>query len=81
MAQQIAVSHAGTIEAFCERVKPAAPSAKPCRLSYPEGMKDSHVRTELRAGHLAGWHWARLCSVADAMGCDLEVTLKPRSKG
>ncbi|MCI9881826.1 MULTISPECIES: hypothetical protein [Methylobacterium] len=41
-AQQLAVAHAGTMDAFCERVKKVVPSAKPCRLSYREGIKDSH---------------------------------------
>jgi len=61
---------------------PAVPSAKPCRLTratgFPEGMRDSHARTQLRAGDIAGWGWDRLCAAAASLDHEVVVTLRPR---
>jgi hypothetical protein len=81
LAAQIAQAHAGDIIGFCRRVKAAIPSAKPCRMAktaFPEGMRDSHVRTQLRAGDIAGWGWDRLCGAAAALDHEVVVTLRPR---
>lgn len=53
--------------------------AKPCRLSRPEGMKDLLTRGELRAGHLARWGWDRLFAVANSLGYEVVITLRPRT--
>jgi hypothetical protein len=78
-AGEIACAQVSNREAFCRRVKAAVPSAKPCRMAYPPGMRDSHVRTDLRAGDIAGWGWERLCAVANSLGQDVVVTLRPRT--
>ena len=57
------------------------PSAKPCRFTrpgYPEGMRDSHARTQLRAGDIAGWGWDRLAAAAASLDHEVVVTLRPR---
>ncbi|NEU12612.1 hypothetical protein G3T14_10730 [Methylobacterium sp. BTF04] len=49
------------------------------KMSHPAGMRDSHVRTDLRAGDIADWGWERLCAVAHSLGQDVVVTLRPRA--
>lgn len=53
--------------------------AKPCWLCRPEGMKNPLIRGELRAGHLARWGWDRLFAVANSLGYEVVITLRPRT--
>ncbi len=82
LAAQVAQAHAGPLQTFLDRLNPAVPSAKPCRLtravSYPEGMRDSHARTHLRAGDIAGWGWDRLCAAVASIDHEIVVTIRPR---
>lgn len=82
LAAQVAAAHAGPLQTFLDRLKPAVPSAKPCRLTravgYPEGMRDSHARTQLRAGDIAGWGWDRLCAAVASIDHEIVVTIRPR---
>ncbi|TXM73767.1 hypothetical protein FV226_08100 [Methylobacterium sp. WL12] len=48
--------------------------AKP---AYPVGVRDSHVRTDLRAGDIASWGWERLCAVAASLDQGVYVALVP----
>jgi hypothetical protein len=74
LAEEIASSFEGDVIQFCETVKARIPSAKPCRT----GMRNKHVRQQLRAGDIQGWGWDRLCAVAASLGHDVVVTLQPR---
>ncbi len=42
-------------------------------------MKDPLTRGELRAGHLARWGWDRLFAVANSLGYEVVITLRPRT--
>ncbi|MCJ2038850.1 GAF domain-containing protein [Methylobacterium sp. J-059] len=52
LAAQLAGAFRGDVINFCHDVRSAIPSAKPCRLLHPEGMRDPTTRGELRAGNL-----------------------------
>ncbi|MCJ2124573.1 hypothetical protein [Methylobacterium sp. J-077] len=77
---EIASLDGGDRDAFCRRVKAAVASAKPSRMAkpaYPVGMRDSHVRTDIRAGDVSAWGWERLCAVAASLEQTVHVTLVP----
>lgn len=81
-AAQLAQAHGGDILSFCRRAKAAIPSAKPCRLrrpARPEGMRDPHVRTQMRAGDLTGWGWDRLFASAATLDLEVVLTVRPRT--
>lgn len=78
LAAQLAGAFRGDVIAFCHAVRSAVPSAKPCRMPHPEGMRDPTTRGELRAGNLSRWGWDRLFAVANSLGYDVVVTLRPR---
>ncbi|MFF9550820.1 hypothetical protein [Methylobacterium fujisawaense] len=42
-------------------------------------MKDPLTRGELRAGHLTRWGWDRLFAVANSLGYEVVITLRPRT--
>lgn len=76
LADQIAAAAGGNVIQFCRRVRPDVPSAKPSRMSFPEGMKDSHARTELRGMHIAGWGLDRQCAVARSLEYEVDFVLR-----
>ncbi|TXM95074.1 hypothetical protein [Methylobacterium sp. WL116] len=78
LAAQLAGAFRGDVLQFCHAVRGAVPSAKPSRMPHPEGMTDPTTRGELRAGNLARWGWDRLFAVANSLGYDVVVTLRPR---
>lgn len=81
LAAQIVGGFRGTVIEFCHAVRGAVPSAKPCRMQgHPPGMKDRATRGELRAGHIAGWGWDRLFAVANSLGYEVVVTIRPRGQ-
>ena len=53
-------------------------ASRPKPATFPERMRDSQVRTQLRAGDIAGWGWDRLVSAAAAIDHEVVVTLRPR---
>lgn len=62
-------------------MKAAVPSAKPCRMQgHPLRMKDRATRGELRIGHIAHWGWDRLFAVANSLGFEVVVTIRPRAQ-
>lgn len=79
LAAQLAGAFRGDVLNFCHAVRSAVPSAKPSRMTHPEGMKDPTTRGELRAGNLARWGWDRLFAVAHTLGYEVVITLRPRS--
>ncbi len=78
LAAQLAGSFGGDVLTFCPAVRSAVPSAKPGRMPHSEGMRNPTTRGELRAGDLSRWGWDRLFAVADSLGYDVVVTLRPR---
>ena len=79
LAAQIAGVFRGDVLQFCHAVRAVVPSAKPCRMPHPEGMRAPTSRGELRAGNLARWGWDRLLAVANSLDYDVVVTLRPRT--
>lgn len=71
-ARQIAAAFEGTAEELCRAVRHRVPSAKPCRM---KGMNSQKIRTQLRAGDIAGWGIDRLLAVAATLGLRAEIRL------
>lgn len=81
LARQIARAHAGPRSDFLDAVRARVPSAKPSSLKKRRGgIPGAEARHRLMKGDIEDWGVQRLLAVADALGLEAQVVLKPKSR-